>query len=91
MRTEKPRLKILQAEFLFGAPTLQAIRKHPLAEIAVIGRSNVGKSTFINRMVGRKLARVSGRPGSTRELNFYRIAGSWNDEPFSLALVDMRR
>lgn len=42
--------------------------------MAVAGRSNVGKSSLINALVGRKsLARVSGTPGKTREINFYRI------------------
>lgn len=81
--------KVTHAEFMFGAPDMRAIRKHQLPEIAIIGRSNVGKSTFINRLVGRKLARVSGNPGSTRELNFYGVQGSWRDESFGLALVDM--
>jgi len=45
-----------------------------LPEVAVAGRSNVGKSSLINALVGRKsLARVSGTPGKTREINFYRI------------------
>ncbi len=87
--TDKQQLKVQQAEFLFGAPNLAAIRKQPLPEIAVIGRSNVGKSTFINRLAGRKLARVSGNPGSTRELNYYRIEGQWQGAPFGVALVDM--
>lgn len=80
---------IRDAEFLFGAPTLKAIRTQKLPEVAIIGRSNVGKSTFINRLTGRKLARVSGSPGSTRELNFYRVAGSWHDVDHELCLVDM--
>lgn len=81
--------KVTRAEFLFGAPEIRAIRKHQFPEVAVIGRSNVGKSTFINRLVGRKLARVSGNPGSTRELNFYGVEGAWNEEAFGIALVDM--
>lgn len=48
-----------------------------LGEIAFAGRSNVGKSSFINSMINRKnLARTSGKPGKTRTINFYRI----NDE-----------
>ncbi len=45
-----------------------------LAEIAFAGRSNVGKSSLLNLLTGRKaLARVSGSPGKTRTINFYRI------------------
>ena len=48
-----------------------------LREIAFAGRSNVGKSSLLNLLTGRKsLARVSGAPGKTRTINFYRI----NDE-----------
>lgn len=60
---------------------LQAIAVEPsgypqdeLPEIAFVGRSNVGKSSFINSMINRKnLARTSGKPGKTRTINFYII------------------
>lgn len=80
---------IQNAEFLFGAPSVSAIRPQKLPEVAVIGRSNVGKSTFINRLAGRKVARVSGSPGSTRELNFYRVDLLVNRELSPICLVDM--
>lgn len=45
-----------------------------LPQVAIAGRSNVGKSSLINAMLGRKgLARVSKRPGKTQEINFYRV------------------
>ena len=45
-----------------------------LRQIAIAGKSNVGKSSLVNAVVGRKrIARVSGTPGKTREINFYRI------------------
>jgi GTP-binding protein len=45
-----------------------------LPEVAVLGRSNVGKSTLINRLVGRRgLARTSSTPGRTRRVHFYRV------------------
>lgn len=45
-----------------------------LPEIALVGRSNVGKSSFINSFLGRKkLAKTSSKPGKTRTINFYRI------------------
>src|SRR5262245_54262537 len=47
-----------------------------LPEVAVLGRSNVGKSTLINRLVGLKgLARTSATPGRTRRIHFYRLEG----------------
>jgi GTP-binding protein len=88
-RQEMRGFVIRNAEFLFGAPSLKTIRKQHLPEVAIIGRSNVGKSTFINRLTGRKLARVSGSPGSTRELNFYRVEGAWDGVENELCLVDM--
>lgn len=49
-----------------------------LPEIAFVGRSNVGKSSLLNYITGRKaLARVSGSPGKTRTINFYRINDSF--------------
>lgn len=62
-------------------PTLEKIAvemsQYPpsnLDEIAMVGRSNVGKSSFINAVVGRKaLARTSSKPGKTRTINFYNI------------------
>ena len=45
-----------------------------LPEFALAGRSNVGKSSFINKMIGRKsMARISAKPGKTQTLNFYKI------------------
>jgi GTP-binding protein len=80
---------VQNAEFLFGAPHLTAIRRVTGPEVAVVGRSNVGKSSFINRLSGRKLARVSSRPGATTELNYYKMAGLAQGKPFALNLVDM--
>ncbi|MCF7934907.1 MAG: ribosome biogenesis GTP-binding protein YihA/YsxC [Synergistales bacterium] len=60
---------------------LKAIPACTLPEIAIAGRSNVGKSTLLNALFGRSLARVSKSPGKTRSLNFYRIQ---TDSPFFL-------
>ncbi len=50
-----------------------------MPEYAFIGRSNVGKSSLINMLTGRrKLAHVSGNPGKTQTINFFRINESWN-------------
>ncbi|MDX2185914.1 MAG: ribosome biogenesis GTP-binding protein YihA/YsxC [Opitutaceae bacterium] len=71
-------MKITQAEFETSSPDLDHCPRLAMPEFACIGRSNVGKSSLINSLVGRKsLARVSDLPGKTRTMNFYRINGNW--------------
>lgn len=65
---------VKSAEFLLGAASVKQLPKDGLPEIALAGRSNVGKSSLLNKLTGRRsLARISGTPGKTRELNLYRI------------------
>ena len=52
-----------------------------LPEIAFLGRSNVGKSSVINTLVGKKLARTSNTPGRTRSINFTKFAAPANPSP----------
>ena len=62
-------------EFIAGAATIDAVPGNPLPEIAFVGRSNVGKSSLINALTGRRaLARVSHTPGATKQINFFRLA-----------------
>ena len=64
----------MRAELFADAGELSEYPVDGLPEIAVMGRSNVGKSSFINALLGRKqLARTSGKPGKTRRVHFYRI------------------
>lgn len=63
-----------------------------VAEIAFAGRSNVGKSSLLNLITGRKsLARVSGSPGKTRTINFYRCAAKSDDgeTKYDFRIVDL--
>jgi GTP-binding protein len=71
-------LKIVSAEFLQGVADLRQLPKNQLREVLFIGRSNVGKSSLLNKMCGRKnLARSSSTPGKTREINYYIINNSF--------------
>jgi GTP-binding protein len=68
------KMKVVEAEFVISAVGPQQYPEDALPEIALAGRSNVGKSSLINRMIQRKnLARTSSQPGKTQTLNFYRI------------------
>lgn len=74
-----------RVEFLKSAPALKFLPEPDFPEIAFCGRSNVGKSSLLNALTGRKsIARTSVTPGRTQELNFFEVG-----EPTVLRLVDM--
>ena len=67
-------MHIRSAEFVIGAASPADLPADGLLEVAFSGRSNVGKSSLINRLVQRKsLARTSSTPGKTQQLNYYRV------------------
>jgi GTP-binding protein len=77
------RLFAADCRFFFAAQRLDQLPPSAGPEVAFAGRSNVGKSSLVNALTGRRtLARISGQPGRTRQLNFFDLAGR-------LALVDM--
>jgi GTP-binding protein len=62
-------------EFIAGATSFESLPAIALPEIAFAGRSNVGKSSLVNALTGRRtLARVSASPGATRQINFFDLA-----------------
>lgn len=74
-----------RVDFLLSAPQLKFLPEPTVPEIAFSGRSNVGKSSLLNALVGRKaIARASVTPGRTQELNFFEVG-----EPTQFRLVDM--
>ena len=72
-------MKISSAVFEGSAPDLESCPDETLPEFALIGRSNVGKSSLLNLLVAgkRDLARTSGKPGSTVLINFFEINRQW--------------
>ena len=67
-------MKISTVDFVVGVANLKQLPKTNLPEVIFIGRSNVGKSSLLNKLCNRKnIARVSATPGKTRELNYYLI------------------
>lgn len=67
-------MKVTSADIVISAVKPEQYPNEPIPEFALAGRSNVGKSSFINKMINRKnLARTSSKPGKTQTLNFYII------------------
>jgi GTP-binding protein len=72
----------LNPKFLMSVANLQQLPELKNIEIAFIGRSNVGKSTLINKILGKKIALTSKTPGRTKQLNFFLLGDK-------LAIIDM--
>ncbi|EPD54259.1 ribosome biogenesis GTP-binding protein YihA/YsxC [Paenisporosarcina sp. FSL H8-0542] len=67
-------MKVHNVELVISAVRPEQYPEDGFPEFALAGRSNVGKSSFINKMIGRKsMARISSKPGKTQTLNFYKI------------------
>ena len=82
---EASRLFSGRVEFLLSAPQLKHLPDPDYPEVAFAGRSNVGKSSLINALTGRKaIARTSVTPGRTQELNFFEVG-----DPTQFRFVDM--
>ena len=68
--------------FVAGVSSIDIIKQYPFPEVAFWGRSNVGKSSLMNAIIGSKIARTSNTPGRTQQLNFFNLGDK-------LMLVDM--
>ena len=82
-------MKVKDVRFALAAPSWGALPPPTAPEVAFAGRSNVGKSSLLNALLGRKqLARTSGTPGKTQALNFYAINPNPEGRP-ELFFVDL--
>jgi GTP-binding protein len=69
---------VIQADFVISAVSESDFPQEGIPEVVFAGRSNVGKSSLMNRLVGNeKLARTSSTPGKTQSINFYRLNRSF--------------
>ncbi len=81
---------VLEAEFRFSLPRWQNYPETPQAQVCFCGRSNVGKSSLLNCLAGRKsLARVSSTPGRTQALNVFSVALREAEERRTIWFVDL--
>ncbi len=81
---------IKSAKFIKSEASADNYAGFNMAEIAVVGRSNVGKSSFINMLANnKKLAKTSSTPGRTRLVNFFEFVGTDNTDTQKFMLVDL--
>ncbi|MGL4208329.1 MAG: ribosome biogenesis GTP-binding protein YihA/YsxC, partial [Candidatus Adiutrix sp.] len=87
-QTNDERPPALQADFVISAAAKNQFPPPGPFEIALLGRSNAGKSSLMNRWLGRKsLARVGATPGRTRLINFFNIV--WHKKATPFILTDL--
>jgi GTP-binding protein len=83
----KPNIAIVDASFVAGVAASDQIPPPALAEVAFAGRSNVGKSSLLNTLVGRRnLVRTGATPGTTRQLNLFHVRAA---DGLEAVLVDL--
>ncbi len=81
-------MRVHTAEFVRSAASAPDFPRDPLPQVALVGRSNVGKSSLINALAGRTIARTSAAAGKTRLVNVYRVALE-GFAPEQLYLIDL--
>ena len=83
-------IKILSAKFIKSASKISEAPDLKFDEVAILGRSNVGKSSTINRITERKnLAKSSNTPGKTQLINFFETTYLYNNEKYPVRFVDL--
>jgi GTP-binding protein len=82
--------RVVNAAFITSAQSIADSLEESMSEVVFLGRSNVGKSSTINALTGRKnLAKSSATPGKTQLINFFEIAYRLGEEPYRVRYVDL--
>ncbi len=77
-------------KLLFSATEFRNVNITTVPEVAFLGRSNVGKSSLLNALMGQKICHTSSKPGRTRSMNFFAVGGEdGRGSPGKLAVLDM--
>ena len=77
-------------KLLFSATKFRTVNNIAIPEVAFLGRSNVGKSSLLNALMGQKICHTSSKPGRTRSMNFFAVGGEdGHGSPGKLAVLDM--
>ncbi len=85
-------IRVVESSFVTSAVKPDGYPPVTCKEVAFVGRSNVGKSSMINTILGRKLlAKISGRPGKTQLINFFRVVSKDDEQDLKgeLSFVDL--
>ena len=82
--------RVVNATFVKSAQSIRDSLEESMSEVVFLGRSNVGKSSTINTLTGRKnLAKSSATPGKTQLINFFDVEYRLGDEPYGVRYVDL--